>query len=102
VPNLVITLDDELKRLFNLETEWRKDIKKGPEVSQILQIVRDKMTRTNNEWIPVNVVRDRMADFSVNYVKSGEMIFQCVRERLLDRKRMRSYRGLQEECLKIV
>ena len=97
-----INIDDELKRLFDLENEWRHDIKKGPETSQILQIIRDNMNKHNIKWVPKIDIQNRMADFGVNFQKSNELIFQLIREGLVTKKVHPSHKGKREECVALI
>jgi hypothetical protein len=98
-----VDLDKNLRNLFDLENEWRTDIKKGPETSQIIVIMRDKMNKHNIDWVPKLEIQSRMAQFGINFQKANELIYQLQKEGLAERKdRFTSYRGKTEPCLKLL
>jgi hypothetical protein len=99
---IVVSYDRELKNLLDFEYIWRADVKRGPDLSQVLQIIKDLKTKHGEDWVPERSVRDILADFGINYHQGNQMIYDCQKEDLISRERKKSYRNKTEQCLKLL
>jgi len=66
--NLVISMDDELKSLFKKEANWRKEIKKGPEVSQVIRILEDRGI------MRISDLKTKLTDFGLSYKQATKAL----------------------------
>lgn len=66
--DLVVTMDDELKEMFEKEARWRKEIKKGPEVSQVIRILEDR------GLIKLSTLKEKLTDFGLSYKQATRAI----------------------------
>ena len=66
--NMVVKMDDELEELFEKEAKWRKEIKKGPEVSQVMRILEDR------QLMRISDLKEKLTDFGLSYKQATKAI----------------------------
>jgi len=77
----VVTLDERLKQLINLEHYWRIAIKRGPQFAQVTRILSEA-----GEPLTPKQLRDRMLLFGYDWAKSSELIREMLKLGILKYK----------------
>jgi len=65
---LTVQMDTKLEKLFKLSSQWRLEIKKGAEVSQVFEIVKQM------DMCSLTDVKNRLTDFGLTYSKSSTLL----------------------------
>jgi hypothetical protein len=65
---LAVTMDPELGNIFQKIYQWRLEIKKGAETTEVYQVVREM------DLCTVTQVKNRLTDFGLEYNKSTELL----------------------------
>ena len=66
--NLQVTMDPELGNIFGKMYQWRLEIKKGAETTEVFQVVREM------DLCTISQVKNRLTDFGLEYSKSTELL----------------------------
>jgi hypothetical protein len=86
---LIVKREPELERIIKYEVVWRKQLKRGGQVSQVLQMIQEA-----GGSIHLNELREKLTDFQLDFIQSSELIFD-LRKRgilLVDGNGLVSYR----------
>lgn len=75
---LIIKMDTESLRLIKQELMWRNQIKRGGRVSQIIQLLNE-----SSGAMPLNLLRDRLVDFGMDWRQSSEEIGNLQKSRII-------------------
>jgi hypothetical protein len=89
-----ITPDSELERLVDLEFKWRQNLKRGGQVSQVIQIIEE-----NGGRMKLNDLKIRLTDFQLDYMQSSAVLQDMIKSRILlfnPKDNMISYEGAKK------
>jgi len=82
---LKVTVDDRLMSLFKQEKIYRNKIKKGADVSEVLDVIN------NMNLAKLSDVKDKLTDFGLSYNKTAEILQNLQRQGHIDIKTMDSH-----------
>ena len=75
---LILDLDPRITALCKQEAIWRKAIRRGPEIAEIVSLLRN-----NGNQMPIVELRDNLMDFGIDWKKSSELIAELSKMKIL-------------------
>lgn len=66
--DFMVCMNDELEELFRNEVRWRREIKKGPDVSQVMRILRDRGV------MEVSDLKEKLTDFGLSFKQATKAL----------------------------
>jgi|GEM_PF-1638772 len=67
--DMMVCMNDELEELFRMEAEWRREIKKGPDVTQVIRILKDR-----GGVMEVSKLKNKLIDFGLSFKQATKAL----------------------------
>jgi len=83
-PKLKITLNKELKEHMLNEIKWRRQIKRGPQISQVEQLLKD------NGAMLLSNLKDKLTDFGLTYEQASQTLNTMLKNDMIEYKNAKS------------
>jgi len=84
---VTIEMNDDLEQLFRNEFMWRKQIKRGPELSQVVKLLSDRGA------MKVSQLKDKMTDFGLSYEQATRTVRDLLKQGILKVQKTKGGKG---------
>jgi len=80
-----ISFTGDMKKYIQKGIEWRKEIKKGPEVTQVVRILNDRGPIMN-----IGDLKEKLVDFGLNYKQATRAIRELISSGIVEKEKRES------------